>query len=231
MQVLVSNNSGFEAGRLAGMYPGRVGHLYSPNGFRQRPYAVPYALDNGRFALMQGKEWDEPTFLAMLDSVRWYVHRGDGTRHEPMFVTVPDVPGDHDATADEWERWHPQLRERMPLMPLAFVAQDGCQAIPDEADWVFVGGSTAWKWGSENIERWASCGKPCHVGRVNGSRGLWRCHAAGVRSCDGTGWFRGDESQLQELRDYLAESSAGLLRTRGVDLWPFTERLVSEHET
>lgn len=34
-------------------------------------------------------------------------------------------------------------------------------------------------------------------------------HDAGAESCDGTGWFRGDQKQLSGLRRYLYESVAG----------------------
>jgi len=52
-----------------------------------------------------------------------------------------------------------------------------------------------------------------HVGRINGEKGLWECHEAGAESCDGTGWFRGGNTegnkQLQMLLRYLEESTNG----------------------
>jgi hypothetical protein len=41
----------------------------------------------------------------------------------------------------------------------------------------------------------------------------------GVESCDGTGWFRGDQNQLAGLKKYLAQSSGKERRPDNVDMF------------
>jgi len=79
--------------------------------------------------------------------------------------------------------------------------------IPAEADIIFIGGTTEWKW--RNLRSWTDNFKRVHVARVNTERLLWMAHDAGAESCDGTGWFRGDEQQLDGLHRYLDQSTKG----------------------
>jgi len=79
--------------------------------------------------------------------------------------------------------------------------------VPISADVVFVGGSTEWKWAT--MPMWCGNFQRVHVGRVNTYRLLWKCHDAGAESCDGTGWWRGDQKQARDLRAYLEESTNG----------------------
>ncbi len=171
---------------------GHLGNLFSPDGWRTP--RLPYALDNGRFpAWANGKDWDVDGYITMLGNAR-------KAELQPMWALVPDVVADKEATLLWWEDW-----SRIPAFegwPLAFAVQDGMTAndVPEEAEVVFVGGSTEWKWA--NLWRWEGFPR-VHVGRVNGWRGLWRCYHAGVESCDGTGWFRGDKRQLAGLHRFL----------------------------
>jgi hypothetical protein len=53
-----SNNTGFEAGRLFGMFPDRLAHLHSVDSPREPKIGIPWALDNGVFgAWSTGREW------------------------------------------------------------------------------------------------------------------------------------------------------------------------------
>lgn len=204
MLVMPANNAKMEVGYLAGKYPGRVGWLLGPNGWKDPKHWLPYALDNGRFiATTQNKEWDEGAFLAMLDKCAGHA--------SPLWVVVPDVVGDRDGTLSEWDKWAPRL-ERCGY-PLAMAVQDGMEAtdVPSEAAVVFVGGTTEWKW--RTLRTWCKAFPRVHVGRVNGQRGLWICHELGAESCDGTGWFRGDPKQMAGLWRYLDRASRGLMRT------------------
>lgn len=79
--------------------------------------------------------------------------------------------------------------------------------VPTDADVIFVGGSTDWKW--KNLYEWTKNFKRVHVGRVNSERLLWIAHEAGAESCDGTGWVRGGEERLEELHRYLQQSTGG----------------------
>jgi hypothetical protein len=198
--VMVANNSGAEARRLAATYPGRIGHLYGPGGWRGPFPEFPYALDNGAFpAFTKGTAWDEAAFLALCE-------RAAGAAVAPRWVAVPDVVCDRAGTLAAWGRWSSILRERFGW-PLAFVVQDGMthEDVPDDAALLFVGGSTTWK--QQTAAYWRERMPRVHIGRVNGERDLWRYHRAGAESCDGTGWFRGSRRQLDGLWYYLADSS------------------------
>ena len=203
--MMPANNSSMHLGWLAGRYPGRIGWLLSPGGWRTPHRWMPYALDNGAFpAWSRGEPWSAESFLESVRVVAGQV--GMRELHAPRWVLVPDVVADREATLERWAEWAPQLR---PFgWPLAFAVQDGMTAadVPEDADVVFVGGTTDWKW--RTVLDWCSTCPRVHVGRVNGYRGLWDCHDAGAESCDGTGWFRGDQNQLAGLEQYLAESSA-----------------------
>jgi hypothetical protein len=206
--VMPANNAKLEVGYLAGKYPGRVGHLYTPASFPKQPYGawLPYALDNGRFAAWkQAQEnggdwsnwWDTDQFIGMCSHYA-------KCRQRPLWVVCPDVVGDRDATIEEWKAWEPLLKQFN--IPLAFAVQDGMTEadVPKGADLVFVGGSTVWKW--LNYDRWPKAGFRTHVGRVNGYSYLRDCHKAGIESVDGTGFFRGDQKQLHGLREYLKDA-------------------------
>lgn len=198
MIVMPTNNSSMHLGWLAGRYPGRIGWLLSPDGWRMPHRWMPYALDNGAFA-----RWDEAAFLHLVRNCAAQIATRD-LGHAPRWVVVPDVVADREATLASWERWAPELRAYG--WPLAFAVQDGMtQAdVPPDADVIFVGGTTEWKWAT--AWDWCNNNPRVHVGRVNSYRLLWNCHDAGAESCDGTGWFRGDQEQLAGLERYLEES-------------------------
>jgi hypothetical protein len=198
MIVMPSNNSSMHLGWLAGRYPGRIGWLLGPTGWRTPHHWMPYGCDNDRFAAaVKNLEWDESAYWDMLTKAS----RGK----PPAWILVPDVPFDREGTLREWEKWAPKLRSYG--WPLAFAVQDGMtQAdVPSDAQVIFVGGTTEWKWAT--VWDWCRRNQRVHVGRVNGYRLLWNCDDAGAESCDGTGWFRGDQDQLAGLEQYLYESS------------------------
>lgn len=200
MIVMVANNSGAEARRLATTFPGRVGHLYGPGGWRGPFPEFPYALDNGAFpAWLAGRKLDGERFLA-------HCEQAAKARVAPRWIAVPDVVCDRTGTLASWGRWAPLLHERYGW-PLAFVVQNGMtpQDIPPDAACVFVSGDTDWKRATARM--WCAAHPRVHIGRVNGERDLWRYHHAGAESCDGTGWFRGSRKQLDGLWYYLTDSS------------------------
>jgi hypothetical protein len=124
---------------------------------------IPWACDNDCF---QGL--DERRYVNMLDRVTGL----PGC----LFVTVPDVVADNDATLELFEQWAPELERRE--LPLALVAQDGLthEQLRERAPrlaCLFIGGSTEWKLGDEAAElaRYASeLGLFVHWGRVNTRR-------------------------------------------------------------
>jgi hypothetical protein len=199
VRVLIANNSGREARRLAAQFPDRIGHIYGPGGWRGPFVEFPYALDNGAYpAFLKGHPFDA-------DGFRVFVARAACAQIAPAWIAVPDVVCDREATIQSWYSWAPSLGAHG--WPLAFVVQNGMTKadVPSNADVVFVGGSTAWKW--ETVRYWCQHFPRVHVGRVNTERLLWQAHRAGAESCDGSGWFRGRRAQLDGLWYYLADSS------------------------
>lgn len=198
--VMPSNNSGMQIGYLAGKFPNRLGWLMSPDGWRKAPSWMPYALDNGAFgAWSNNRPWDGDKFIDHLERAR---------RHfPPLWVVVPDVVADREATLEMWNEWHPKVSEILPGTPLAFAAQDGMTPddVPANADVVFVGGSTEWKW--KTCRTWTANFPRVHIARVNSERKLWQCYEAGAESCDGTGWMRGGEDRIEELERFLEMST------------------------
>lgn len=198
MRVMVANNSGREARHLAAKFPGRIGHIYGPDGWRGPFAEFPYVLDNGAWpAFVRSKPFDDAAYQRLIG-------RAALASIAPDWIAVPDVVCDKDATIENWYRRAPELRKLG--WPLAFVVQNGMvkEDVPAGADVVFVGGSTEWKWGT--VTYWCQHFPRVHVGRVNTEKLLWQAHRAGAESCDGSGWFRGDRAQLDGLWYYLADS-------------------------
>ncbi len=197
--VMPSNQSGTRVGYLAGRYPGQLGHLFSP-GFQRGPWQfMPYALDNGAFGAWKNKSgWPVQPWLTLMDWAK-------KSKQDPLWCLVPDVVSDRAATLARWEAYAPMAKEYG--WPLAFAVQDGMSAadVPTEAAVVFVGGGDEFKWGT--LEMWCREFPRVHVGRVNGYAGLEKCRIAGAESCDGTGWFRGCETQSRGLERFLCEQA------------------------
>lgn len=208
MIVMPSNNSGFVCGMIAGTFPRNVGHLFSTDSWRQNPPepmaglpTMPWALDNGAFpAWLQKRPWNESAYWERLEFCRMLPTK-------PLWVIVPDVVADRESTLRNWFRHYPTVRDMG--YHCAFAAQDGMTPddIPPGADCVFIGGTTEWKWA--NVARFCAAHPNVHVGRVNSERLLWQAYDAGAKSCDGTGWFRGDRKQLAGLVRFLTEITQG----------------------
>lgn len=193
MIIMPSNNTGFDAGLLFGRYPDRLAHLHSVDSIREPKQGIPWALDNGVFgAFTSGRTWSEEPLYSFLDSYAAW---------KPSWVVVPDWVGDREKTLELWDQHAPALKAFG--VPLAIAVQDGMTPadVPTDADVVFVGGSTSWKW--RNLPMWTKAFKRIHVGRVNSLRLLLMAEKSGAESCDGTGWFR-DPTRTKELEFYLS---------------------------
>jgi hypothetical protein len=208
MILMLANNTGRNVRNLWKQYPDRFACMFGLTGWRNVP--IPYACDNGRFiATTKNKPWVEKQFAELLE-------KSAGHTHPPIFVTTPDVVADRDATLREWDKWtHPTSWFMSYDFPRAFVAQDGMTPddVPENADWVFIGGSQKWK--RQNIYRFCRAFENVHVGGINSSRGLWHCHESGAKSIDGTGWCRGDKKQWIGLLQYLYRSQNALGEKQG----------------
>jgi hypothetical protein len=185
-----SNNTGKVVKDLFKKHPERIALLLNPHCIRPGQFQYRYAIDNAAF-----NRFDELAYFKMLDRSTQF--------QPPMFVVCPDVVGCHDRTFALWLYYSPILRERYGYK-LAFVAQDGCEPdlIPDDVDWIFVGGKDPWK--MDNIHRFVGLGKPVHVGRVNSKSRLKYCEDLGVDSVDGTGWMRARDKKFYDLLDWFS---------------------------
>ncbi len=200
LMVMPSNNSSAIVHYWAGRYPGKIGWLVGPSAMSKtklRPW-MPFALDNDAFgAWTTGREWSEEAWLAMLRTIKQ-------SGFTPRWVLVPDVVADREATLAKWKVYS-KVAARFDW-PLAIAVQDGMQAddLPGDAQVVFVGGTTSWKWRS--LPMWAETGRRIHVGRVNEVEKLFVCERLGVESVDGTGWMQGTENgrQAKALAAYLS---------------------------
>lgn len=202
---MVSNATGIEVGLLAGKHPGRIGHLFSPDGQRGPWVEIPFSLDNGAWpAHKNGRPWDESKWRALL---AWCAICGI----PPLWALVPDVVGDRDETLRRWEIYEHVIRGYG--WRRAFAAQDGMTFadVPDDECMIFLGGSDKWK--VPAIKPWCSRfpGR-VHVARVNTWGRLVASWRSGAVSVDGTGWFRRGRSigssQANDLRKFLRETSA-----------------------
>lgn len=206
MIVMPSNNTGIAVGYLAGKYPGRLGHLFSPGGERGPYPYMPYALDNGAYGAFTRKQpWQPGPWQELLE---WAANSGQ----QPRWCLIPDVVGDRLATMALWQEWADLVRVKYGW-PLAFAAQDGMTPfdVPKSADVVFLGGSTEWK--RQAIRPFCEVHRRVHVGRINTYRWLRFCEEAGAESIDGTGWTRGDNEQWRGLEQWLREVSGESPRT------------------
>lgn len=184
-----ANNSSAIMHYWMGAHPGKIGWLLGPSGWgkcRLQPW-IDYALDNDAFAAWSsGTIWEEAPWLDMLERARRYKPT------KPRWVLVPDSVGNKVETQKLWQKYAPIAAQYG--WPLAFAVQDGMtpEDVPSDAEVVFVGGTTNWKW--KNLTMWTDRFRRVHVGRVNELRRLLTCERLGVESVDGTGWFRDSQT-------------------------------------
>lgn len=177
-----------------------LGRLIQPRHFssieRTAEAGIPWAADNDCF---QGL--DAPAFERMLDRIEGL----PGC----LFVTVPDVVGDAEATMEHFEEWAPELERRG--LPLGLVAQDGLENM--EVPWdrltaLFIGGSTEWKLSdaaAELAREAKSRGLWVHWGRVNSRRRFDHIVATGTASSfDGSKFARFRKTYLDQGLSWCA---------------------------
>ncbi len=177
---------------------GTVGYMRAPRGGRALKPGWIWAADNGRF----GKGW--PGYDKWF---AWLSSQSEEEKSRCLFATAPDVVGDWEATLSESLPWLPRIRSIG--YKVALVAQDGATVdnFPfDECDYMFVGGSTEWKLGSDVVDLITEAinrNIGVHVGRVN-SRKRYRLFAGlGVDSVDGTFLAFGPEKNLPKLLGWI----------------------------
>lgn len=188
MMIMPSNNLSGLCHYLAGRYPGKIGMLNSPLSFKKPPFYMPWALDNGCFT-----DWQPDKFRHVL--------RRSKLSHAPLWTVVPDVVADAEETLKRWHEWYKKID-----FPLAFACQDGHepQDVPKEAICCFIGGSTDWK--LNNAHKFKGTRDLLHIARVSTQNRINWAVEIGADSIDGTGFFRGDKSQLNALIEYFEGS-------------------------
>jgi len=191
--IMPANNMSGIVHYFAGKYPGKVGTLNTPFSYKKPPFYLPFALDNGCFT-----RWDEKEFYLMLRKVSLM-------RRKPLWVCVPDVVADAEATNKRWHKHNKRISDFG--FKLAFVVQDGHEPcdVPKEADAVFVGGSTVWK--ISTSEKFKGITPWLHIGRVTTESRLRWAESIGADSVDGTGFFRGKGKQYFDFIEYFEGSN------------------------
>lgn len=173
--------------------PDEVGRLLTPASGNSADVTAEcgqlWAADNGCF-----KGLDPDAYLAMLNRIAAV----DMSRL--IFVSVPDVVGDHHVTLSMFRYWLPALKRRK--LPAAFVCQDGADiaSVPwADISAVFIGGYTRWKLSqqAERIIRYARArGLWVHIGRVNRQERIRHCAALGADSIDGSQFSKWSKTHL-----------------------------------
>lgn len=174
------------------MRSGLLGQMVTPNSGNRLLDGVTWALDNGCF----GDQWDEGRWLATLDRYA----DADGC----LFAVVPDVVADAVRTDERWQTYVGAVKARG-YRP-AYVTQNGCTTIPDDAEAVFTGGDDGWKLGKAAQALTAEAkrrGLWTHMGRVNSLRRLRFAFAHGYDSVDGTFLAFGPDTNLPKLLRFM----------------------------
>lgn len=195
---MAGNNSSRVIHDLANRFPGKIGWLQSPSSWKIPLDHIPYALDNDAYSAWSKRiSWNADAWRRLMDRASNYV--------APLWVLVPDVVANRDATLESWNRYSSEAG--VYGWPLAFAVQDGMtpKDVPTGAAVIFVGGTTSFKLRSMPI--WTNHFKRVHVGRVNWITRLRQCRRHRVESCDGSGWFRGGmySEQAKQLEQFLTE--------------------------
>lgn len=134
-----------------------------------------------------------------------------------LFVVVPDVVGNAQATLHLFDEWWQEVDES--CQPKALVAQDGMEYL--DVPWgcfdaLFIGGSTAWKLSAASADlcREAKArGKWLHMGRVNSRRRMRDAFEMGCDSVDGSSASRFADKFLQKYLRWIVHIESQRLIT------------------
>jgi hypothetical protein len=180
---------------------GDTGYMLTPMmGNRPDLSETFWGADNGCFS--QPEKFTLDGYYAWLAS-----HAVD--RPTCLFAVAPDVVGNAYKTLERSRPVMPVIRALG--YPVAFVAQDGIQAITipwDEFDCLFVGGSTQFKLSEQAYAVAAEArrrGKWTHMGRVNSLRRLQAAAQGGYDSADGTYAAFGPDINVPKVFSWLRQ--------------------------
>lgn len=167
---------------------GVIGQLLTPLTRYSLGHPI-FAIDNGAFTSFRKKE-----FISLLK-------REHKNKDSCLFVCVPDKLGCHKTTLKYWYA-NKHLAEGWKR---AFVAQDGFEGMPEDADALFIGGTDKFKDSQESLQAvtWALYhNKHVHIGRVNTAKRFTLYADYGAHTCDGSGISRYDH-MLPAIKDFV----------------------------
>lgn len=182
MRFLIDGSGKRLAERIAQWSDGVAGQLLTPLTRYKRAHEV-FAIDNGAYGGFR-----QSPFCATLK-------RNSDKMEECLFVCVPDKLGDHKTTL---QMWH-EKNHLADGWKKAFVAQDGYDGMPEEADAIFIGGTNAFKDSLEAIYAIIDArakGKHVHIGRINGPERFHRFREY-ADTCDGSGVSKYDHMLIK----------------------------------
>jgi len=180
---------------------GTLGVFVAPHSPNRQMENHPWAGDNGAFTGFNAER-----FRTMLTNSQPHASTC-------LFVAVPDVVADWDATLELYSEWHTIVARHG--YPRAIVIQDGATptAIPwDATEAVFIGGSTEWKLSdaaADVVRAAKERGKHVHMGRVNSCRRLMYANSIGCDTADGTFLKYGPDKNLPRLLSWLRKIDDG----------------------
>lgn len=130
-------------------------------------------------------------------------------RDQCLFAAVPDKVENHKETLSMWNDYN-HLADGYKK---AFVAQDGFDGWPSNANAIFIGGSTEFKDSSEADEIVLAAlanGLHVHIGRVNTFDRFYHFHKLGAHTCDGSGISKYDH-MLEKLYELFKQHESEMI--------------------
>ena len=156
-----------------------------------------FGIDNGAFSGVK------------IEGLQKIIDRYYEERNKCVFVAIPDKVGDHLTTLSMWSDYHQMADGYIK----AFVAQDGFDELPSNAEAVFIGGTDDFKNSSDCeclVKSALSNGLHVHIGRVNTIDRFDRFDKMGADTCDGSGISMYDHMLEKLYRYYLWEKPTQL---------------------
>lgn len=149
-----------------------------------------FGIDNGGF-----KE-------AKIEGFTRLIKRQYEFKDNCLFAAVPDKVENHKQTLAMWNDY----QHIADGYKKAFVVQDGFDEWPNNADAIFIGGSTDFKdsYECELIVKAAlNNNMHVHIGRVNTFYRFYHFHCLGAHTCDGSGVSMYDDMLEKLYRLYI----------------------------
>lgn len=150
-----------------------AGQLLTPL-TRYRRCEPTFGIDNGGFR------------EAKIKGFTRIIKRQFDFRGQCLFAAIPDKVANHKQTLSMWLDYESIADGYIK----AFVAQDGFDEWPKNADAIFIGGSDEFKDSAECDQIVVAAlneNKHVHIGRVNTFKRFHHFHKLGAHTCDGSG--------------------------------------------